>query len=136
MGVPPYGTADSDKPLYFMGSSKDDLSAFPDEVKLVIGFALRMAQRGEKHAQAKPWKGDGSGVLEIVEDDGDAYRAVYVTRFAGVVYTLRTFQKKSTKGVKTTAKDVAAVKRRLKMAESHFAKLKETENKHGKSNRK
>ena len=118
------------------GSSKDDLSAFPDEVKLVIGFALRMAQRGEKHAQAKPWKGDCSGVLEIVEDDGDAYRAVYVTRFAGVVYKLHAFQKKSTKGVKTTAKDVAAVKRRLKMAESHFAKLKEMENKHGKSNRK
>ena len=75
MGDSPYGAVDDDKPLYFMGTSKDDLSAFPDEVKLVIGFALRMAQRGEKHAQAKPWKGDGSGVLEIVEDDGDAYRA-------------------------------------------------------------
>ncbi len=136
MGDSPYGAVDDDKPLYFMGTSKDDLSAFPDEVKLVIGFALRMAQRGEKHAQAKPWKGDGSGVLEIVEDDGDAYRAVYVTRFASVVYTLHAFQKKSTKGVKTSARDIAAVKRRLKMAESHFAKLKETENKHGKSNRK
>lgn len=136
MGVPPYGVVDSDKPLYFMGSSKDDLSAFPDEVKLVIGFALRMAQRGEKHAQAKPWKGIGSGVFEIVEDDGDAYRAVYVTRFAGVVYTLHAFQKKSTKGVRTSAKDVAAVRRRLKMAENHFLKLKEMENKDGKSDRK
>jgi phage-related protein len=136
MGVHPYEAVDSDKPLYFVGSSKDDLSAFPDEVKLVIGFALRMAQRGEKHAQAKPWKGDGSGVFEIVEDDGDAYRAVYVTRLAGVVYTLHAFQKKSATGIKTSANDVASVKRRLKMAERHFAKLKQAENKHGKSKRK
>ena len=127
---------DSDKPLYFMGSSKEDLSAFPDEVKLVIGFALRMAQRGEKHADAKPWKGDGSGVYEIVEDDGDAYRAVYVTRFSGVVYALHAFQKKSTTGIKTSARDIAAVKRQLKMAEKHYAKLTETEKKNGKSDRK
>jgi phage-related protein len=67
------------KPLYWVGSSKEDLRAFPDEVKLVMGFALHLAQTGEKHADAKPLKGfKGAGVLEVVEEhDGNAYRAIY-----------------------------------------------------------
>ena len=40
----------------------------------------------------------GAGVLEIIEDDArGTYRAVYTVRFAGVVYVLHVFQKKSKK---------------------------------------
>jgi phage-related protein len=57
--------AKTDTPLEFIGSSQDDLSAFPVEVKQCIGFALRAAQKGGKHPDAKPLKGfKGSGVLE------------------------------------------------------------------------
>ena len=44
-----------------------------------MGFALRRAQDGGKHVDAKPLKGfSGAGVLEIVEDDdGSTYRGVY-----------------------------------------------------------
>ena len=78
------------KPCEFVGSSKADLSAMPEEVKETIGFAIFMAQSGEKHRSAKPLKGfGGAGVLEVVEDfDGDTYRAVYTVRFAGVIYVL------------------------------------------------
>lgn len=52
---------------------------------------------------AKALKGfGGRSVLEIVEDfDGSTYRAVYTVRFAGVIYLLHAFQKKSKKGIAT-----------------------------------
>lgn len=44
----------------------------PEDVKDVFGFALGLAQAGQKHADAKPLKGFGSaGVLEVVESDED-----------------------------------------------------------------
>jgi phage-related protein len=62
---------------------------------------------GGKHPNAKPWKGAGPGVLEIVEDyRGDAYRAIYTVRFAGAVYVLHAFQKKSPSGIKTPKREV------------------------------
>jgi phage-related protein len=39
------------KPVFWIGSPKADLSAFPEEVKDSIGFALYLAQQGGKHAQ-------------------------------------------------------------------------------------
>ena len=62
-----------------------------------IGFALKMAQMGEKHPDAKPMRGFGSGrVVEVVEDyDRNAYRVVYTVRFTEAVYVLHCFQKKS-----------------------------------------
>jgi phage-related protein len=46
----------TDTPLEFIGTSRDDLSEFPTEVKYCIGFALRTAQKGGKHPDAKPLK--------------------------------------------------------------------------------
>ena len=88
------------KPVRWVGSSKDDLSGFPEEVRRRVGGALWDAQRGLKAPYAKPLRGfGGAGVLEIVDDyDGDTYRAVYTVRFAGVVYVLHAFQKKSKGG--------------------------------------
>ena len=70
--------APGEKPLFWVGSSKRDLLAFPEDVRDELGVALSVAQFGGKHPNAKPWTGEGSGVLEIVEDHrGDTYRAVY-----------------------------------------------------------
>ena len=121
---------DADKELIWVGSSKEDLSAFTDDVKLVMGFALREAQKGGKHARAKPLKGyKGAGVLEIVDDfDGDTYRAVYTVRFEEAVYALDAFQKKSKKGIATSKGDLDRIKARLKRAEEMHAEwLKERE---------
>ena len=107
------------RPLYWVGSSKEDLSAFPDEVKRVMGFALHAAQTGGKHLDANPLKGfKGAGVLEVVEQhDGNAYRAVYTVRFAHSVYVLHAFQKKSKKGIATPKSEIDLVKERLRRAE-------------------
>src|SRR5487761_354326 len=101
-----------EKPLYWVGSSKRDLLTFPEAVKDALGTALSVAQFGGKHPAAKPWKGEGRGVLEVVEDhQGDTYRAVYTVRFRRAVYVLHAFQKKSPKSIRTTQRDVELVSR-------------------------
>jgi phage-related protein len=110
-----------EKPLDWVGSSKRDFLRFPEPVKDEIGNALGLAQFGGKHPSAKPWKGQGPGVFEVVEDhSGDAYRAVYTVRFKEVVYVLHAFQKKSPKGIKTAQVDVELVERRLKIAQQDY----------------
>lgn len=126
------------KPVYWIGSSKEDLSAFPQPVKDVMGFALHQAQVGGKHEAAKPLKGfGGGGVLEIVEDhDGDAYRGVYTVKFSNAVYVLHAFQKKSTRGIKTSKADIDLVRENLKAAEADSkTEIKSKETSHAKSTR-
>jgi phage-related protein len=107
-----------EKPVHWIGSSRQDLRDFPAEARRDIGFALSFAQAGRKHSSAKPLKGfKGSGVLEIVEDHrGDAYRAVYTVRFALAVYVLHVFKKKSKSGIATPRYEMELVERRLKAA--------------------
>lgn len=112
------------KPLVWIGRCRDDLRSFPEDVRMVMGFALYLAQAGQKHPDAKPLRGfGGAGVLEIVDDhDGDTYRAVYCVRLAGVVYALHAFQKKSRKGTATSRRDLELAKRRLEWAEQIHAR--------------
>lgn len=94
--------ASGEKPLHWVGSSKRDFVEFPKPVQEDMGSALGIAQFGGTAPSAKPWKGLGSGVLEVVElHDGNAYRAVYTVRFEEVVYVLHAFQKKSPSGIRT-----------------------------------
>jgi phage-related protein len=109
------------KPLEWIASSKKDLKAMPDEVQDNVGYALLLAQLGEKHDDAKPLKGfKGAGVLEVVDNfDGDTYRAVYTVRFEFAVYVLHVFQKKSKSGIETPKQDIELVENRLKVAQEH-----------------
>jgi phage-related protein len=78
--------ASGEKPLFWVASSRENLMLFPEPVKDAIGVALSVAQFGGKHPGAKPWKGEGPGVLEVVEDHrGDTYRAVYTVKFAEAI---------------------------------------------------
>lgn len=109
-----------DKDLVWIGDSRECLRGFPEEVKDVMGFALRVAQKGGKHPSVKPLKGfKGAGVLEIIDNhDGDTYRAVYTVRIKNKVYVLHAFQKKSKKGIQTPLKEIEIIKARLKYVES------------------
>ena len=57
-----------EKPLYWVGSSLKDITRFPSDVQRSVGFALSAAQYGGRHRAAKPWKGEGPGILEVVKD--------------------------------------------------------------------
>ncbi len=109
------------KSLLWIGSSRKDLKAMPEEVQDTFGYALYQAQIGKKHDQAKPLKGFGSaGVLEVVEDSArGAFRAVYTVRFGNSVYVLHCFQKKSTHSMTTPKPDMDRIRERLKAAQIH-----------------
>lgn len=114
----------AETPVQWVGSAKADLLEFPADVIDDIGYALGVAQLGGKHPDAKPWKGEGAGVLEIVEKyDGNAYRAVYTVRYAGAIYVLHAFQKKSPAGIKTDKRDVDLVTDRLKKAQADYEEM-------------
>ncbi len=110
-----------EKPLFWVASAKADLLEFPGPVKDGIGVALSVAQFGGKHPQAKPWKGEGPGVLEVVENhSGNTYRAIYTVRFERAVYVLHAFQKKSPTASKTAKTDIELIGRRLKAAQEDY----------------
>ncbi|ROZ75404.1 type II toxin-antitoxin system RelE/ParE family toxin [Ramlibacter sp. WS9] len=110
------------KPLKWVASAKRDLDSMPEDVKDVFGHAIDLAQAGGKHQDAKPLGGFGSaGVLEVVEDHrNDTFRAVYTVKFAGWVYVLHCFQKKSKSGIKTPKEDMDLIKLRLRAAEQDY----------------
>jgi phage-related protein len=110
-----------EKPLHWMGSALKETVQFPYAVQRSIGFALSAAQFGGKHLSAKPWRGEGPGVMEVVKDyDGDTYRAIYTVRFERAVYVLHAFQKKSPRGIETRQSAIALVRARLRLAQRDY----------------
>lgn len=110
------------KSLRWIASSLKDYRNFPEAVQDSFGFELFLAQTGQHPPSAKPLKGLGSGVIELVDDHvGDTYRAVYTARLATAVYVLHAFKKKAKSGIKTPQADIDLIKRRLKDAEADDA---------------
>jgi phage-related protein len=122
MGIIQRMSKQARKPLKWIGSAKRDLDSMPEDVKDLFGHAIDLAQAGGKHQDAKALSGFGSaGVLEVVEDfRSDTYRAVYTVKFAGWVYVLHCFQKKSKSGIKTPKEDMDMINARLKAAKQDF----------------
>jgi phage-related protein len=118
MAVPP-----NIKPVAWIGSTKEDLSALHEDVRDAVGQALFEAQKGGKHAHTKPLSGYGDAkVLEVVVDhDGDTFRAVYTVRWSDRIYVLHVFQKKSKSGVKTPKADMNLIDARLKRLTEQYA---------------
>jgi phage-related protein len=112
------------KPVHWIGNSLKELKQFPEDVMGVMGYAIHLAQIGQKHPRAKPLKGfRGAGVVEMIDDfNTDTYRTVYAVRYAGAVYILHAFQKKSKKGIETSQQDIDLVNKRLALAEDHWNK--------------
>lgn len=120
MAEPPSGQ--QPKPVRWVGSSKEDLRGFPEEVRRRVGGALWEAQIGRKALYARPLKGFGHGsVLEIIDDfDGNTFRVVYTIHFAGIIYVLHAFQKKSKRGIATPKAELNMIDQRLKRAREDY----------------
>ena len=115
-----------EKPVEWMGDSREVIRSFPEDVRDVMGVALYHAQRGGKHRAAKPMVGHaafkGGAVMEIVDDfDTNTYRAMYTTKIGRTVYVLHVFQKKSTRGIATPRNDMNVIVLRLAAARRHDA---------------
>jgi phage-related protein len=109
------------KPLIWTGSTLENLRACPLSVRQSVGYALELAQKGEKHENAKPLKGfKGGSVLEIVSDyDGDTWRTVYTVKIKAALYVLHVFQKKSKAGIATPRREIELIQKRLAAAVAH-----------------
>jgi len=85
------------KPLEFLGSSLDDLKAFPAEARRAAGFELSFVQRGVEPSDWKPMKEVGIGVMELRVHVLGEWRVLYVAKFVRAVYVIHAFQKKTRK---------------------------------------
>lgn len=90
------------KPLKFIDSSLDDLRDMPAAVRHALGTELMRVQCGDEPSDFKPMVTVGAGAFEVrVRDASGAFRAIYVAKFAGAVYVLHAFQKKTSKTAKS-----------------------------------
>jgi phage-related protein len=96
-------------------AARQAFEQFPEGARRVCLRALTVAAEGGKADIAKPLRGLGSGVFEVaLPFRGDAFRVVYAVQLADEVWVVHAFQKKSTHGIKTPARDIGLVKDRLK----------------------
>lgn len=108
---------DAPRSVIWVGDSLKQVKSFPAAVRREIGVALYDAQKGDKSPDAKPLKGIGSGVFEIVTRfDTNTYRTVYAVQIGKRIYILHAFQKKAKKGIKTPQSEVNMIKGRYKQA--------------------
>jgi phage-related protein len=105
------------RPIVWIASSKDDISALPDEVKASFGMRLYELQIGNTPHDMKALPQFGSGVFELREGfDGNAYRAVYAVKLGKALYVLHAFMKKSKSGIGLPKPDAALIEARLRRA--------------------
>jgi len=101
------------RPLVWMGNSKRNIQAFPKGAQKLLGDELQLIQFGGMPKDAKPFRGIGSGVIEIaLRYAGDAFRTVVAVQLGEKIYVLHAFQKKSHKGIATPKQDVDVIKQR------------------------
>ena len=110
------------RPLVWMGNSRKCLQTFPTGARKLIGDELQLIQLGGMPKDAKPFKGVGSGALEIaIQYDTGAYRTVVAVQLGKKIYVLHAFQKKSRKGIATPQHDIDLIRQRY-MAAKELAK--------------
>src|SRR5690242_20342700 len=100
------------KAITWMGSSKDDLVAFPPDARRDAGYQLERVQRAEEPFDWRPMSSIGMGVREIrVWGDSGAFRVVYLATRPESIYVLHCFQKKTQQ---TARSDLHTARGRLK----------------------
>lgn len=105
------------KRVIWMGSSREDLKAFPADARREAGYQLDKIQRGDDPDDCEPMRVVGQGVREIrIHGESGAFRAIYLATRAEGVYVLHCFQKKtertSRRDVRLAALRFAAIPRR------------------------
>jgi phage-related protein len=116
------------RPLVWLRNTRSSIQAFPAGAKKIIGDELQLIHFGGMPKDAKPFRGLGSGVIEIaLRHDVGAYRAVVAVQLGRKIYVLHAFQKKSKKGIATPQHDVDLIKQRYREAKELAAHEKDEE---------
>ncbi|MER8823259.1 MULTISPECIES: type II toxin-antitoxin system RelE/ParE family toxin [Mesorhizobium] len=100
------------KVIEWLGSSRADVRAFPDDARIEAGWQLELVQRGDDPDDWKPLQIVGAGVREIrVREASGAFRVIYLATLEDRVLVLHAFQKKTQA---TSKKDLDLAAQRLK----------------------
>jgi phage-related protein len=117
------------RPVIWLGNSKENLRDFPDGAQKLLGDELQLIQFGGMPKDAKPFKGVGSGVVEIaLRYASDAYRVVLALQIGKQIYILHAFQKKSKRGIETPKRDVELIRQRYTEAKELAHAYERTKN--------
>lgn len=100
-----------EKPLRWVGGSRDDVRAFPDDARRRAGFELHQVQQGLPPSDWKPMKALGTGVMELRIRTGVEHRVFFIARFEEAVYVLHAFEKKTRR---TPKRDIDLGRARLR----------------------
>ena len=101
---------ETEKSIYWVGTSLKDLLSFPEEAKRDAGYQLHRIQNSLDPENWKPFQAIGIGTREIrISEDGNTFRVMYVAKFSDKIYVLHSFQKKSRK---TSSQDINIAKTR------------------------
>lgn len=99
--------------VVWLGNAKKNLKGFPEDARKLLGDELQLIQFGGMPKDVKPFKGVGSGILEIaLRYSSDAYRVIAAVQLGRRIYVLHAFQKKSKQGIATPQRDVDLIKKR------------------------
>ncbi|MCS3666414.1 phage-related protein [Salinibacter ruber] len=118
--------SDEEKPVFWAGSSLDDIREFPKSARRDAGFELSLVQKGEQPTDFKYMNSVGSGVYEIRVrgEDSDQYRVMYIAKYEEAVFVLHAFQKTSSE---TEKRDIDLAKDRLKGVKQYVRSSKKTQ---------
>ncbi len=83
---------ETEKPIYWVGTSLKDLLSFPEEVRREAGYQLHRVQNGLDPENWKPFQAVGVGTREIrISEDSNIFRVMYVAKFSDKIYVLHSF---------------------------------------------
>ena len=99
-----------EKPLAWLGSSLDDVRAFPAEARRAAGYQLGRVQQGLMPDDWKPMTTVGAGVYEIRIRTDLEHRVFYLAKYEEAVYVIHAFQKRTRQ---TGDADITLARKRL-----------------------
>ena len=99
-----------EKPLAWLGSSLDDVRAFPADARRAAGYQLGRVQQGLMPDDWKPMSTVGAGVYEIRIHTKLEHRVFYVAKYEDAVYVIHAFEKRATQ---TREADIALARKRV-----------------------
>jgi phage-related protein len=102
----------AEKPLVWLGDTRDAIRGFPDAARQIAGFQLWRVQRGLEPNDWKPMPSVGPSVREIRIHTGAEHRVFYIAKFAEAVYVRHAFEKRTRR---TSRHDLDLARHRLRL---------------------
>ena len=96
--------------MSWLGSSLEDLRAFPEDARRAAGYQLGRVQQGLLPTDWKPMTTVGAGVIEIRVHTRVEHRVFYIAKFEEAVYVLHAFEKRTRQ---TPQSEIALAQKRL-----------------------